>query len=604
MEGQGSEGATEERDERVELVAAAERWLAGDPDPATREELRAVLDRADLAELRSRMTPLEFGTAGLRAVVGAGPGRLNRAVVIRTTRAVAEHLRAEGRVGLVVVGCDARTSSPRFAEDTVGVLAAAGFEVRYFAEPTPTPLVAYAARELGAVAAVCITASHNPAPDNGYKLYGATASQIVPPEDAAVEARIGALGRACDIPRLEDAFSASGASAARVAPVPAELRERYFAAALGVVPRVATSEERRALRVVYTPVHGVGGAWTPELLRRAGFSDVRPVPSQLAPDGRFPTAPFPNPELPDVLLPALAQAADCGASLVLANDPDADRLAVAVRREDGGYQVLSGNTIGSLLAQFLMENADLGREPPRLVLCSLVSTPLAERLARAAGARFATTLTGFKWIWHTALAEEAAGRARYLFGFEEAIGFGVGPLVRDKDGLTAALAFAELAASRAPALGAEGAPLGSADAVGSAGPVWDRLRRMFAAHGVWGSGQHSLPFRCEEAPRLLDALVERPPRAVGTDEVREVRDYRLGLDGLPKAELVALRLASGTRMLVRPSGTEPKLKIYADVCAPFLPDRAVSEQLAAADRAARLLAQELAATLTAEPKPG
>ena len=556
----------------MSTVDAALAWIAADPDPATRAALQALVDTGDEAGLAGRMIPLDFGTAGIRGEVGAGPGRMNRAVVIRTTRGLADYLSGRGRGGgLVVVGYDGRTDSRRFAEDTVGVLRAAGFTVRCFDGTTPTPLVAHAARRTGATAAVVITASHNPPRDNGYKVYDGNGAQIVPPVDAGIVAAIAAVGPAAAVPR-HDGFEGESPSAAEDAYVADVLAFRGGAPAATAVP------------IVYTALHGVGGTLATRLLGEAGHGDVTPVPEQFAPDGAFPTVAFPNPEEPGALDLAQALANRGGASLVLANDPDADRLGVAVP-EGRGWRRLTGNEIGVLLADFALERTS---GPDRLVVTTVVSTPMLAAVAAHHGAAHAATLTGFKWICNAALDLEAAGK-RFVFGFEEALGFTVGPVVRDKDGMAAAMWFADLAAVCA--------------ATGET--VLDRLARLFVRDGVWVS--HLLNLRREgtggvvEMRAALVRLAADPPGEVGGIAVVATSDYSVGAADrprwLPTTPLVELSLADGSRVLARPSGTEPKVKIYADVRASAGSIAEVPAVRTAALEVAHRLADDLAARM-------
>jgi phosphomannomutase len=531
------------------LRRAAEEWIAADPDPATRAELRSLLAVGDQAALADRMGgTLAFGTAGIRGAVGAGSNRMNRAVVIRTTRGLADYLAAtRPGAGPVVVGFDGRLSSRAFAEDAVGVLAAAGVPVRYFPEVAPTPLVAYAARVLGASAAVVVTASHNPPQDNGYKVYDANAAQIVPPADAGIAAAIDRVERAVDVPRVEGAL-AGASDLAR--PIEASLTARYVEEVLALRPSIPAD---RRLRIVYTPLHGVGRVLAERVLRTAGFADLAMVAEQAEPDGSFPTVAFPNPEEPGALDLARALAARVGADLILANDPDADRLAVCLPR-DGGWVMLTGNQVGQLLADFLLEHAGPGPTP--LVVNSIVSSPMLASIAAAYGARWEATLTGFKWIANAALDLEAAEGTRFVFGYEEALGYTAGPVVRDKDGISAALLFAELAAH--------------CRAMGET--VFDRLARLYRRHGLWVSVQHSVvrpgSQGAAEIATALELLGRSRPKRLSGAEVTAVTDFREGAEQRPRwlgaSPLVALELGPAGRALVRPSGTEPKLKIYVD----------------------------------------
>ncbi len=562
-------------------VEAARRWIAQDPDPETRAELEQLIASGDQAELRERMlAPLEFGTAGLRGVVGAGLGRMNRAVVIRATRGLADYLLArhtDARTLPVVVGFDGRLSSRRFAEDTVGVLVAAGIPVRFFAEPVPTPMVAHAARELSASAAIVITASHNPPEYNGYKVYAANAAQIVSPVDQEIAARIAAVASASEVPLVEGAMSGAHP---RAEPVPDSFFDRYLAEVDALRPRI---ERDQQLAIVYTPMHGVGWRYVKRTFERSGYPNVHVVAGQAEPDGHFPTVNFPNPEEPGALDLAMRLAEQTKADLIVANDPDADRLAVCIPSATGRYRQLTGNQVGLLLADFLLEHAL--RSPRPLVASSIVSSPMLGAIAAAHGARFEQTLTGFKWIWNAALDLEAQEGVRFAFGYEEALGYSVGRIVRDKDGVSAALVLADLAAHEKT----RGRGLG------------DRLEGLYRKHGLWVSVQKSITRPgsdgLAEIERAMQRLEAAPPKSVGSTAVSRVTNFRAGAESrprwLPATPLVSLELEGGGRVLVRPSGTEPKLKIYVDLCVPLRDAERLSVREEEALAEARALADEV-----------
>jgi phosphomannomutase len=530
----------------VDLTGAARAWIAGDPDPETRAELTAVLDGGDEAELAERMGgTLRFGTAGIRGVVGAGSNRMNRAVVIRTTAGLAAYLAAaRPGSGPVVVGYDGRLSSPTFAEDAIAVLAASGFSVRYFDRPVPTPLVAFAGTRLGATASIVVTASHNPPQDNGYKVYDTNGAQIIPPVDGEIAAAIDAVPPAAAIARIADPWTNPA-----VEVVGPEMSSRYLEGIAAL-----RSPVRSDLRIVYTPMHGVGRDLAVHALEAAGHGPIHVVPEQAEPDGRFPTVAFPNPEEPGALDLAKALAAELKADLVLANDPDADRLAVCVPVA-GGWRTLTGNQIGVLLADYTLQRIGVDGIP--IVVNSIVSTPMLASIAAEHGARFEQTLTGFKWICNAALDLEAAGAGRFVFGFEEALGYSVGPLVRDKDGISAAVWFADM----------------TADAAEAGETVLDRLANLYRRHGLWVSIQASVvrpgAEGLQEIAGAIEKLREQQPATLGGRPVVEVADFRDGAAARPRwlgpQALVAFSLEGGGRVLVRPSGTEPKLKVYVDL---------------------------------------
>ena len=568
-----------------QLLTAARAWIDGDPDPATRAELSQLIESNNLAELGERLRgELEFGTAGLRGVVGAGPSRMNRAVVIRATRGLADYLLSrvtDARSLPVVLGWDGRVDSRRFAADAAGVLAAAGIPVRFFTTPVPTPLVAYAARQLAASAAIVITASHNPPEYNGYKVYGSNAVQIVPPVDGEIASRIAALGPANAI-RIADGVLDHPDKGCE--PIPDSMVDRYFAEVAALRP--ATPADRD-FGIVYTPMHGVGGRFVERALADGGYRKVHVVAEQREPDGRFPTVRFPNPEEPGALDLALALAQKTDADLILANDPDADRLAACVPTVSGRWTPLSGNQLGLLLADFLLENA--AKTPRPLVIQSIVSSPMLADIAAAHGAHAEQTLTGFKWIGTAALELEARGGLRFVFGFEEALGYSAGHLVRDKDGISTALLFADLVAHcRASGHG-----------------VLDRLDALYRRHGLWVSLQKSIVAEGGEGLSRIEAAMQRarsaPPAQLGERRVTGAIDYASGAERrprwLPATSLVALDLDGGGRVLVRPSGTEPKLKIYVDLRTVVAQNEIVRQREEIALAEARAIADAAAAYL-------
>ncbi len=564
-----------------EPFVRAREWIAADPDPETRAELEALILSGNQAEVAERMAaPLEFGTAGLRGVVGAGLQRMNRAVVIRATRGLADWIlaRADGRTLPVVVGFDGRLSSHQFGDDTIGVLVAAGIPVRFFDTPAPTPLVAYAARQLGASAAVVVTASHNPPEYNGYKVYAPNAAQIIPPIDAEIRARIDAVGPANQVRIVSGVLDSGHALAERV---PDEMFQRYLAEVDAVRPAI---ERDGSLGIVYTPMHGVGGRYVRAAFEHAGYANFHSVPEQSEPDGHFPTVRFPNPEEPGALDLATALAQKVGADLILANDPDADRLAACVPTATGRFVQLTGNQLGVLLADFLLAHAL--KAPRALVGSSIVSSPMLGSIAAHYGARFEQTLTGFKWIWNAALDLERDEGVRFAFGYEEALGYSVGRVVRDKDGISAALLLADLAAHEKT----QGRTL------------LDRLERLYRQHGLWVSVQKSITRPGSEGlaeiERAMEVISTSAPDSVGERKVSRMVDYRSGADErprwLPATSLVALELEGGGRILVRPSGTEPKLKIYVDLSAEIGAGDRVGARQESITAEARALAEAIA----------
>jgi phosphomannomutase len=545
----------------ADLRARAERWIADDPDPSTQEELRVLMGQPDIAstDLADRFAgSLEFGTAGLRGVIGAGPNRMNRAVVARATWGLAqvllERVPAAATRG-VVVGGDARRMSRELSEDAAAILAAVGIRVVLFRTPVPTPLVGFTVKRLGAAGGVVVTASHNPREYNGYKVYWENAAQIVPPVDARIAAAIDRAPPAREVPRPPLEALRAGAL---LTDAPPDAERAYLDALRGLA--VDPSGGDRSLRLVYTPLHGVGDALVRRALAEAGFTDVTSVPEQREPDGAFPTLAFPNPEEPGVMGLALALAQQTGAKLVLANDPDADRLAVAIP-DGGAYRQLTGNELGVLLGHYLLTEKPASR--PRAVLASIVSSPLLGRIAASLGVHYEETLTGFKWIANRAIELESEG-FEFVFGYEEALGYCVGGAVRDKDGISAAVLAAELAA----VLGARGRTVES---------ELDAIARRW---GVFASAQVTLTRKGPSGPAairaVMAALRDSPPHRIAASEVVSIADYdarkrtdlRTGASvdlALPKSNVLALELDCGSRVIARPSGTEPKAKFYFDV---------------------------------------
>ncbi|RKN28378.1 phospho-sugar mutase [Micromonospora musae] len=511
----------------------ARRWLDDDPDPASRTELQAVLDRlpASAPDLADRFSgPLTFGTAGLRGPLRAGPNGMNLAVVTQAAAGLVGWLAAQGGTGPLVIGYDARHGSREFAERTAQIATGAGRPALLLPRPLPTPVLAYAVRRLDAVAGVMVTASHNPPQDNGYKVYlGAqlggslgAGAQIVPPADAGIEAAIRAVGPLTEVP---------------LGPPGQVLGDDLVASYVQQVASVIAPDGSRDLAVAYTPLHGVGAAVLTAAFARAGFPVPGIVPEQAEPDPEFPTVSFPNPEEPGAvdLLVGLANATD--ADLAVANDPDADRCAVAVRDGGSGWRMLRGDEVGVLLADHLMRRGVKG-----LYATTIVSSSLLRAMCAARGLPYDETLTGFKWI-----VRAGGGTEPLVFGYEEALGYCVAPeLVRDKDGISAALTVAELAAG----LKAQGRSL------------TDRLDELAAEFGVHHTDQLSV--RVDDLRQIADAMARiraATPTALLGQPVDTAEDL------LPEADVVILRTATA-RVVIRPSGTEPKLKAYLEVVEP------------------------------------
>ncbi len=505
-------------DERVRA------WLAGDPDPDDRAELTDLLERGETDELAERFAaPLAFGTAGLRGPLRAGPNGMNVAVVRRAAAGLAAYLPAGARV---VIGYDARHRSERFAVESARVLAGAGLDVALLPGPVPTPVLAYAVRRRGADAGVMVTASHNPPQDNGYKVYLGP-SQLVPPADGLIEQAIAEAPPANALPE-SDAYVTLDDT----------LRTGYASEIAGLSRTPA-----RDLRIAYTPLHGVGARTMLDAFAAAGFAPPAVVAEQATPDPDFPTVAFPNPEEPGATDLLLALAAAVGADVAIANDPDADRCAVA---EDG--RLLTGDELGLLLGDHVLRHSP----PGSVVATTIVSSSALTALADARGARCVTTLTGFKWL-------ARAGGPELVFAYEEALGYAVGlDLVRDKDGMSAALAVAELAA----------------DLKATGRTLRDRLDELAAELGLYATRPLSVRLaHPRDGARVVEALCTRAPESFAGRRVRAVHDLAHPRAGLPPTEGVRLEL-DGARIVVRPSGTEPKLKAYLEVVVPAADVRA------------------------------
>jgi phosphomannomutase len=528
-----------------ELFQRVVAWVGGDPDENDRVTLIALLNDGNEDELVRRFAaPISFGTAGLRGPVMAGPAGMNRFTVRRTTQGVVAWMHDVGidPARGVVVGRDARHGSEAFNDEVVAVLLGAGARVFEMPRPLPTPLVAYCVKAFGAGAGIMITASHNPPQDNGYKLYGPDGSQIIAPNDEIVEAHASDATS----PPLGD----------RSNPLHTFVSEESIAQYRSHFVERFAVEGGSDLKIAYTPLHGVGGETMISMFEEAGYRNVEIVDEQFTPDGTFPTLPFPNPEEPGALDLAIARAEATQSTLVIANDPDADRLGVAAK-DDEQWRTLRGDEIGWLLASALLPEMD---SPDDVVATSIVSSTMLEAMANDAHVRYVATLTGFKWI------SRAAGDGVLRFGYEEALGFAVDPMVADKDGMSAALAVCRLAHE----LSVQGLTL------------FDRLDEIEGRFGVHAGGQLSIRAEGPDGLTSIRAAVERlraaPPATLGETEVTEVVDLSKGCKGLMATDGVLLRLGTKGRVVVRPSGTEAKLKAYIEITAPTFADVPISIQ--------------------------
>jgi phosphomannomutase len=589
----------------TDLLDRARAWIAADPDSNTRDELERVvadatqhadttLQNKALRDLSERFAgPLEFGTAGLRGVMGAGESRMNQAVIRRTTAGLVRYLLTNSEPAAlkrgVVIGYDGRHQSFDFAKETASVLAAAGVHSFLAPEVCPTPYAAFAVDALRAAAGVMITASHNPPKYNGYKAYWSNGAQIIPPQDEGIAAAIDTCPAAKDIPVMGfDEARAIG----WVKFFPDGLLDDYMAKIdkLWVRPFAKTD-----LRIVYTPMHGVGEKCMRIAMTRAGFGGYTTVPEQEKPDGDFPTVAFPNPEEKGAMDLSFALAEKQRADLVLANDPDADRLAVAVPRPGGGYLQLTGNQVGTLLGHYLLTTSpaclsaqtSVQDAHTKIVIASIVSSPMLGAIARTLGVRYEETLTGFKWIANRAMELEKSEQLKFVFGYEEALGYTVGSLVRDKDGISAGVLFAEFAALLKE----------------NGRTVLDELESLSRRYGHYASGQVSVTLPGADGMALMKTAMDRVraarPTRIGPLAVLAQADFQSGIrthaDGrtqsltLPVTNMITLDLEGGSRIIARPSGTEPKIKFYFDVREPMSTD----ETMQAADARASARMSEL-----------
>ncbi|WFR66566.1 phospho-sugar mutase [Curtobacterium flaccumfaciens] len=543
------------------VLDTARAWAAQDPDDETRAPLAAAIEAAATGDgpaaqaLAARFAGrLQFGTAGLRAELGYGPLRMNRVVVTQAAAGLARFLLDTGRQRSVVIGYDGRVNSDVFARDSAEVMRGLGLDVTLLPSALPTPVLAFAVRHLGVGAGVMVTASHNPPRDNGYKVYLGGAddgSQIVPPIDASIADAIDAVavGSITDLPRANDYTIATPA-----------LLDAYVSATAATVPAPALAPDAQP-KVVYTAMHGVGWETARAVFEAAGFAVPSPVPEQIEPDGAFPTVAFPNPEEPGAMDLSIARGVALGADLVIANDPDADRLALAIPDGDGSFRRLSGNEVGWLLGWRAASRAAAAGVTGTLA-ASIVSSPALARVAARHGLEYRDTLTGFKWV------SRVPG---LLFGYEEALGYLVDPeVVRDKDGISAALSLLDLATSLAA----------------SGSTIADHLEAFAAEFGAFASGQ--VATRVDDLSRIgsiMASLRSSPPASLGGVDVLTTTDHLDGVEGFPPSDILRYDLAGDARVIVRPSGTEPKVKVYIDTVASTPAEaQALVDALAAAVR--------------------
>ena len=518
-----------------EALEIANKWLINDPDQTTKVETEKLISDGDIQLIQRFTNCLVFGTAGMRGVRGAGPMRMNRVMVRVVATAIAQELLSDNERDeppLVVVGYDARHKSQIFAQDTVRVLAAHGVRSSIFPRPAPTPVLAYTSLSKKAKAGIMVTASHNPAEDSGYKVYWEDGAQIVSPIDLKIDQRIDFKN-----PPSEEAL-ADYEDANILKDDNGSIQKYVDFASSSVSP-----ESKREIKQIYTPLHGVGKEVFVDVFQKAGFENPTVVKSQAEPDPDFPTVSFPNPEEEGALDLAIELAVEKNADLVLANDPDADRLAVVVNHKDNWCR-LNGNEIGVLLAEHILSK---GQGEDRLVVTTVVSSRLLSKIADFHKVKYAETLTGFKWIVRPGLEDK---NSRFVFGYEEALGFALGDSVRDKDGITSALAFAELAAE-----------LKAEDKT-----VMDLLDELWNRHGVHKTALFTkrLDAETDISADFMSPWRTSPPERIGEFVVIESIDLLTPESGLPATDALVFNILNG-RIVIRPSGTEPMVKAYVEV---------------------------------------
>ena len=509
------------------LIQQARNWIDQDPDAETVAELEKLISGSDEAGLADRVGQrIGFGTAGLRGLLGAGPNRMNRVLVAKAAAGISKYLKENFDDPSVVIGYDARKNSDVFAKDSAQIFAGFGIRAFLFPELAATPLVAYAVRNLGTSAGVMVTASHNPPGDNGYKVYDFSGSQIISPMDAEIAKHIDEFARSGSVATLRRSES--------FVEVPTSVRAGYVQSVSGLLNK---HSERKSIKIVYSAMHGVGASFIQEIFKLSGLAEPAQVLSQQQPDGKFPTVSFPNPEEPGAMDASLATAQEQQADLVLVNDPDADRLAVAFKKADGGYQQLTGDQLGLILGEELASRASREGRTGSLA-CSIVSSSALSKVAERYGFGFEQTLTGFKWVSRV---------PNLIFGYEEALGYCVDwGQVRDKDGLSAALIVADIAS----ALANQGYTLG------------DQLDKLMQRYGYFATGQISIRVTdLSVITDLMKKLRTNPPEQIaGVAAVFE--DMNQSTGSLPATDALRFKLQDGRTVMVRPSGTEAKLKCY------------------------------------------
>lgn len=550
-----------------------EEWLSNPYfDEATKEELRGIA--GDENEIKERFyMDLEFGTAGLRGIIGAGINRMNIYVVRRATQGLANYIIKQGGASKgVAIAYDSRHMSPEFSMEAAMTLAANGIKAYRFESLRPTPELSFAVRELGCIAGINITASHNPPEYNGYKVYWEDGAQFTPPHDKGVTEEVLAIEDLSSVKtmKLEDAKAAG-----LFQEIGADIDDKYIAQVKAqVVNQQAIDQMQDQITIIYTPLHGTGNIPARRVMRELGFTHVYVVPEQELPDGDFPTVSYPNPEAPEAFALGLKLAKEKNADLVLATDPDADRLGVYVKdTKSGEYIPLTGNMSGSLLCEYVLSQKKAAGKIPAdgQVVKSIVSTNLIDAVAKAYGVELVEVLTGFKWIGKQILKNETTGKGTYLFGMEESYGCLIGTYARDKDAISATAALCEAAAYYKQ----QGKTL------------WDAMLDMYEKYGYYKDAVKSIGLSGIEGlakiQEIMETLRSNTPEEVGGYKVVSARDYKLDTikdmatgevkpTGLPSSNVLYYDMTDGAWMCVRPSGTEPKIKFYYGIKGTSLED--------------------------------
>ncbi|MCI9196335.1 MAG: phospho-sugar mutase [Lachnospiraceae bacterium] len=545
----------------MDYRAIYDQWLQ-DPyfDADTKAELKGIAE--DDKEIKERFyKDLEFGTAGLRGIIGAGTNRMNIYVVRKTTQGLANYIRSVGKEGQgVAIAYDSRRMSPEFANEAALCLAANGIKAYIFESLRPTPELSFALRHLKCAAGINITASHNPPEYNGYKVYWEDGAQITPPHDSGIMEQVQKVTDYAQVKTMDkEAAIAQGVYEV----IGADVDDAYMAELKKQVLHMdAIQAESKNLKIVYSPLHGTGNIPARRILKELGFENVYVVPEQELPDGEFPTVSYPNPEADEAFELGLKLAKEVDADLVLATDPDADRLGVRVKDKDGVYHTLTGNMSGCLLADYEIgqRKALHGLPEDGVLIKTIVTTNLADAIAKGYGIGLTEVLTGFKFIGQQILGFEQGKKGDYLFGFEESYGCLIGTYARDKDAIVATMALCEAAAYYKT----QGKTL------------WDAMVDLYEKYGYYKDDIQSITLKgiegLEKIQNIMELLRKEPPAQIGDYTVTAAKDYKMGINGLPKSNVLYYELTDDSWVCVRPSGTEPKVKFYYGIKGSSLAD--------------------------------